>query len=130
MQYLIDTNWVIDYLHKVPAVVRRFQELAPEGIGISIISLAELYEGVVQVADTEREEHVLKTFLQQIKILPVDEPICRIFARERHRLRVTGDLIPDFDILIGATAIHHNLTVLTNNRRHFHRLQDITILSA
>ena len=130
MQYLLDTDWAIDYLNKHSPVVQRLEKLAPAGLGISIISVAELYEGVLEQEDSERKEQELREFLHGVEVLPVNEAICRIFARERGRLRAAGARIEDFDLLIGATAIHHNLTVLTNNRRHFQRLEDLTILSA
>jgi tRNA(fMet)-specific endonuclease VapC len=46
MTYLIDTDWVIDHLNHVERVTRRLEELAPGGLALSSISLAELYEGV------------------------------------------------------------------------------------
>ena len=51
MQYLADTSWVIDYMNGIPQVVERFDELLPQGIGLSIISLAELYDGVYGAAN-------------------------------------------------------------------------------
>ena len=42
MMYLIDTDWVIDYLDGDEEVVRRVKDLLPSGIGISVVSLAEL----------------------------------------------------------------------------------------
>ena len=65
-----------------------------------------------------------------IEIVDVDWEICRIFARERGRLRAAGMPIPDFDLMIGATALRYNLTLLTNNRRHFERLTGLQIISA
>ena len=64
------------------------------------------------------------------QVLPVDDEVCRIFARERGRLRAAGTPVGDFDILIGATALRHDLTLLTNNRRHFERLESLRIISA
>ncbi len=72
---------------------------------------------------------MLGRFLASVEVLTLDESVCRIFARERGRLRTSGALISDLDLLIGATAIRHNLTLLTNNRRHFDRLQDLNIMS-
>ena len=47
MRHLVDTDWVIHALHGSPAVVQRLEELTNDGgIGISIISTAELYQGV------------------------------------------------------------------------------------
>ena len=129
MQYQIDTDWSIDHLHNVPAVSRRIAELAPAGIGISIITIAELYNGVVNSRNPEREESALFRFLDAFTIIDVDVPICRIFGTQRARLRAAGMSIEDLDLLIGATAIHHHLTLLTNNRRHFGRLPGLNIIS-
>jgi hypothetical protein len=54
LQYLIDTDWVIHYLHAHPAIVARLDELHPQGLALSIVSLAELYEGVYPYSDTCR----------------------------------------------------------------------------
>ena len=129
MRYLVDTDWVIDHLHGRAQVVRRLEELAPEGIGLSILSLAELYEGVYSSTIPQDNENALQDFLGGFDVLPLDDAICRIFAQERGRLRAAGMLIGDFDLLIGATAIHHGLALLTNNRRHFERLTGLDIIS-
>ena len=63
MTYLIDTDWVIDHLNHIERVTRRLEELAPEGLALSIISLAELYEGVYYSRDPESDEQYLNNFL-------------------------------------------------------------------
>ena len=54
LRYLVDTDWVIHYLHAHPAIVARLDDLQPQGLGLSIISLAELYEGVFNSRDPRR----------------------------------------------------------------------------
>ena len=93
------------------------------------MSLAELYEGEFRSTNPEREAFMLRGFLLGVKVIQLDETICRIFAGERSRLRASGALIGDLDILIGSTALRHDLTLLTNNRRHFERLQGLSIIS-
>ena len=131
MQYLADTDWVIGYQRGVASVVQRFESLLLHGIGLSIISVAELYDGILGSPHPAGGERSLRDFLAMgIDIVDVDAEICRIFARERVRLRAVGMLIPDFDLMIGATALRHNLTLLSNNRRHFERLPGLRIISA
>ena len=131
MRYLVDTNWAIDYMHGHQPIVERFDELLPHGIGLSVISLAELYDGILGDANRQHAERGLQVFLSHIEeIAPIDDAICRIFAAERIRLRATGNIIENLDLLIGATAIRRNLTLLTNNRRHFERMQGLSIISA
>lgn len=71
----------------------------------------------------------MREFLLSFEIVEIDLEICRIFARERGRLRAAGMLIKDFDLLIGASALRHNLTLLTNNRNHFGRMRGLHIVS-
>ena len=131
MNYLVDTNWVIDYMHGHQQVVQRFDELSPQGIGLSYISLAELYDGMLGAPDRLESEQGLQSFLDGIEeIITLNDPICRIFASERRRLRASGNRIEDFDLLIGSTAIHLGLTLLTNNRRHFQSMRGLNIISA
>ena len=129
MRYLVDTDWAIDHMHANEMVVRRLRALAPDGIGMSIISVAELYEGILYSRDTEAGAIALRELLRWVGVVPIDDEVCRIFARERGRLRQAGTPIGDFDLLIGSTALRHNLTMLTNNRRHFDRIQGLQILS-
>ena len=126
---LLDTDWAISYLNGSLPTITLVDELRPEGIAVSIISVAELYEGALNSHDPEHDERALRDFLHPFPIIDLNIPICRIFGVERARLRAAGTLIPDMDLLIGATALHHNLTLLSNNRRHFERLSGLSIIS-
>ena len=126
---MLDSDWVIDYLHEIGQTVRRVDELAHQGLGLSIVSLAELHEGLVTSRDRRADERRLNDFLLGVTVVDVDEDVCRIFGRERARLRAEGNLIGDLDLLIGATAARHGLTLLTNNRRHFERIAGLPIES-
>ena len=130
MTYLIDTDWIIDHLNHIERVTRRLEELAPGGLALSSLSLAELYEGVYYSRDPVESEAALQRFLNpELIILGLDEETCKIFGKERGRLRATGLLIGDCDLLIGATALRHRLTLLTNNRRHFERIEGLRMES-
>ncbi len=92
-------------------------------------SLAELYEGIYRVRDPQEAERGLADFLADVQLVEIDPETCRIFGRERARLRVAGNPIGDLDLLIGATALRHDLTLLSNNRRDFERVEGLTIES-
>jgi tRNA(fMet)-specific endonuclease VapC len=129
LRFLVDTDWVIEYLRGTPAMVTRLTELQPQGLALSIISLAELYEGVFYSRDPEGDGVDLADFLRGVTVLGIDADIAQRFGRERGRLRRAGMLIADFDLLIGATAVQHNLTLLTNNRSHFERIEGLQMES-
>jgi tRNA(fMet)-specific endonuclease VapC len=121
--FLVDTDWVIDHFNQVKPVTRRLRELQNEGLALSIISVAELWEGVFFSKVPERSEAALEVFLSGVVILVIDEEICKRFGRLRGSLRQQGRVIDDFDLLIAASALRHDLTLLTNNRRHFENIK-------
>ncbi|MCK4475448.1 MAG: type II toxin-antitoxin system VapC family toxin [Methanophagales archaeon] len=128
--YLIDTDWIIDHFNEVEKVTNELEKLAPEGLAVSIISLAELYEGIYYSRDPTRSERTLEDFLASgLAIFGIDEGICKIFGKERGKLRKQGKLIGDFDLLIASTCLYHNLTLLTNNRKHYEVVEGLKIIS-
>jgi predicted nucleic acid-binding protein len=64
-----------------------------------------------------------------VTIIVIDEETSRLFGKERGRLRAEGKRVSDFDLMIGVTARHHDLTLLTNNRRHFEDIAGLQIES-
>ena len=88
-----------------------------------------MYDGLAGSNRLEEDEAALRLFLEAVDVVPLEDAACRLFGEERARLRSQGNLIGDMDILIGATAISNNLTLLTNNTQHFERLQGISIIS-
>ncbi len=121
---------MIHYLNGHPKIVARIQEFSAHGLALSFSSLAELYEGVFHSRAPGRSEEALQAFLRGVELLGVDNETTRIFGRERGRLRAQGQTIGNFDFLIGATALRHELTILTNNRRHFGLIEQLKIISA
>jgi tRNA(fMet)-specific endonuclease VapC len=129
-QYLVDTDWVIHYLNGRDDIVNRVRAVRPDGLGLSVVALAELYEGVYYSRDPDKDEQGLSDFLRGVLVFGIDEETAQIFGRERGRLRAAGRLIGDADLLIAATALQYNLTLLSNNRRHFERIEGLRIESA
>ena len=127
--YVLDTDWVIDYFYDREETRGRLKELRRAGVAISIISVAELYEGVYYSRDPGQSQRVLETFLRQVPILGVDQEICKVFGKERGKLRQQKKTISDFDLLIASTCLHHNLTLLSNNRRHYEMIEGLRIIS-
>ncbi len=130
MKYLIDTDGVIDHCKGEERVVKQLEELASEGIGISVIFLAEIYEGVYYSRNPEKSQQLLEEFLApDLEVLNVDQEIGKIFGRERGRLRRRKKIISDFDLLIASTCLYYGLTLLSNNRRHYEMVEGLEIFS-
>jgi tRNA(fMet)-specific endonuclease VapC len=129
LRYLVDTDWVIHYLNGHPNIVRRLNNLSAQGCAVSIISLAELYEGVYFSTNPTKNAQSLSDFLRGMSVLGIDDETCKIFGQQRGRLRALEKVVGDFDLLIGATGLRYELTVLTNNRRHFELIEGLALES-
>jgi tRNA(fMet)-specific endonuclease VapC len=80
VSYLLDTGWIVRHLRGHQADTESISRLAPDGLAVSIISVAELQEGVSLAKDRERAARSLTTFLTSVAILLVEEETCRIFG--------------------------------------------------
>jgi tRNA(fMet)-specific endonuclease VapC len=127
MSYLVDTDWVAEFLKGRADAVKFLNSLAPEGLAISLITYGEIYEGIYYGADVARHEKGFRAFLRDIDVLPLNRPIMRLFAQIRGQLRAQGNLIADPDILIAVTAIHHEFILVTQNTRHFQRVPGLSL---
>ena len=65
-------------------------------------------------------------FLEGINIVPVYNAL-DLYADEKARLKTEGNIVDDFDLLIGATSIVNKMVLVTNNVKHFGRMKNITI---
>ena len=131
MRYLIDSDWVIDCMRGYQPTIRLFDELSTHGVGISPIAIAELYYGIFKAPDPEKEERDINIFIDDLDgVVPLERESCMIFAKEKRRLETVGLPIDIFDLLIGSTAIHHGLTLLTNNRRHYERMEGLNFITS
>ncbi len=130
MKYLIDTDWIADHLEDKPAAVALLTSLFNEGAGLSIslITYGEIYEGIIwSYRRSAQLEVAFVELLRWIKVLSLDEAIMRRFAAVRGSLRKRGQMIGDPDVLIAATALHLDLTLVTRNFDHFLRIPDLKL---
>ena len=129
ISFLVDTDWVIDHLNGLGAATQRLRELEPQGLAVSIITIAELWEGVIFSRDRDRTEAMFRLFIENMAVIGIDEETCQRFGQVRGTLRKKGKLAGDLDLLIAACSLRHNLTLLTNNRRHFENIDGLRIES-
>ena len=127
MPYILDADWVIQALAGRPQAVNDLEMLAPEGIAISWVTVGEIYEGAYASPNPQAHLADFRQFLQPFAVLNLNDPIVERFAELRSFLRRRGELISDFDILLGATALHYDLTVLTHNVRHLRRIPGLRL---
>ena len=120
--YLLDTDTVIHILKGNPVVEANVRKHLHEPIKIGVITLMELYYGAYKSQRVTSNLAKIKTIEKALEIAPLGEEIIEIFGREKARLEMTGTALDDFDLILGCCALAHNLTLVTNNVRHFKRI--------
>lgn len=130
MRYLLDADWIIQVLAGRSQAVLAHKRIKPEEIAVSYITIGEIYDVAFTYANPQAHLHTFRQFLAPFAILDLNEPIMERFAEIRSYLRRRGEIISDFDILIGAIAVYYDLTVLTYNKRHFKRIPDLKLYQA
>ena len=127
MRYILDSDWIINLLAGKKDATEYIQRFDPDEIVISIITVAEISESAFNYANPEEHMKVFRSFFENFHLLTLNLPIVEKFAEIRAYLRRRGAMISDFDMLLGATALHYKLTVLTHNKKHFQCIPDIKI---
>ena len=89
----------------------------PDEIAISIITVGELRAGVLAAIDVETRDQRLSTLMSALNLtpLPIDEPVADAWARLRVMLRDRCLKMPVNDSWIAATAMAHELPVVTQD---------------
>lgn len=129
MPYLLDTDWVIQTLAGHVRAVNTLRRVRGDWIGISWFTVAELYDGAFRSSNPQARLLNLRQFISGYQLVMPDDATAETFAELRSQLRRQGMMIPDFDLLIAATAIRHDLTLLTFNARHLARVPDLKIFA-
>lgn len=121
--YLIDTNIFIDFLKKRGDAVEILNKLKPYERGTSVVCIGELWEGLA-----EKKKKQFVKLIKLITVYNVDLKVVIKFAEIRKNLRIKGNLIDNLDILIAATCLANDLVLITNNLKHFERIEGLKIL--
>jgi predicted nucleic acid-binding protein len=121
MPYLIDSDWLIDYMTAQPTARELLESLADEGVSLSVITSMEIYEGFESGRHTETARSAFDFLLEEWPLLPVSAAVALRCARLRDGLRRQGKRVTRraLDLLIAATALEHALTLVTRNTRDY-----------
>lgn len=128
MKYLLDTNICIYLIKQKPVeVIKRFESEAMGEIGISSITVSELYYGVEKSRQKERNSRALEQFLLPLMIKEYDFKASAAYGKVRAKLESQGKPIGPLDTLIASHALSLNAILVTNNEREFGRVEGLRV---
>jgi tRNA(fMet)-specific endonuclease VapC len=127
MKYLVDSDFVADYLKGRANATNLLHTLFQDGIAISIITFAEVHEGIYYVHNRTHYQRIFHHFLHGVSVLGITRSTAKQYTLMRGELGRKGQLIDQPDLFIEATAIQHNLTLLTRNTTDYQRIPDLKL---
>jgi len=118
MSFLVDTDTCSANLKANRAVNNRFLQYTG-GIYISTITLGELYTWVMRAGASARRRQSLQELLRDVIVLEFTQDVAFKFGEVRAALFDLGLPPPEMDLIIAATALVHNFTLVTHNTKDF-----------
>ncbi|HEX7117843.1 MAG TPA: type II toxin-antitoxin system VapC family toxin [Longimicrobiales bacterium] len=130
MPYLFDTDAISELLRPGPlsGYVAWLKTVPREDQYTSAVTVGELFKGAYRSRARERHlRNIEERVLPAVTTLPYDVATARVFGRIRAELEESGNILPDADLQIAATAIYHGLELVTGNLRHFQRIPGLRL---
>jgi len=130
MAYLFDTDAISEVLKPRPAAgyVRWLAAIPREEQFTSAVVVGELYKGAFRSSAAARHlENVEKRVLPAVTVLSYDVAAARVYGQVRAHLESAGRPLADADLQIAATALVHDLELVTGNVKHFKRVPGLRI---
>lgn len=124
MSYLLDTNIISETIRSNPnkALISWLDKIPGEALFVSVLSLGEIRKGIEALTDRKRREklriwleHDLPAWFEG-RVLPVDLAVADRWGR---LLADARRPVPTIDSLLAATALHHELRLVTRNSGDF-----------
>ena len=125
--YLLDTNCISEFvrIQPEPAVVAWMEAADETLLYLSVLTLGEIRKGLAGLPQSKRRTH-LETWLETElrvrfagRILPIDAGVADRWGSLAARAKSEEKALATVDGLLAATALHHNLTVVSRNVNNF-----------
>jgi tRNA(fMet)-specific endonuclease VapC len=126
MSFLIDTDICSAYLRGHSAVASRFFQYTGR-LYISVVTIAELTHWINSRNTPARFLAGFASLIDGFEVVDVDRPVADLCGNIAAQLSEIGKRPALPDMLIAATALVHDLTVVTHNVRDFHRVPGLRI---
>lgn len=123
IRYLLDTCVISDFVKGESGTLAKIQQTLPADIAISSLTVMELRYGLALNSQrAQKIEPLITDFINSVITLPFTNSEAEQVAQIRVILKAQGQPIGPYDLLIAATALQHNLIMVTANQREFSRV--------
>ena len=129
MLYMLDTD-TASYIIKgrSPSIEAKLSNILPAMVCISVMTRAEMLYGLKRLPADHRLHLAVRQFLKIVRVPSWDAEAADWYASIRHQLIITGQPIGEMDMMIAAHSLSAGAVLVTNNVRHYERIEAPLIL--
>lgn len=124
-QYILDTDVCIELIKHNEHVLDKVEAVGADHCFVTEITIAELFYGAAKSGRPEQFNDV-EYILQSFDLKPL-LPSLRLYGENKALLEDKGQMIGEFDLLIGSCAVYNNLIMVTSNLKHFDHIPNIKL---
>ena len=125
--FLLDTNYISELVRISPEpLAMAWMDQADEAhLFLSTLTLGEIRKGITGMSEGKRRDNLELWLTEELprrfagRILPVDAAVSDRWGRLMAETKRQGTPLPTVDALLAATALHHDLAVVTRNVSDF-----------
>jgi tRNA(fMet)-specific endonuclease VapC len=125
--FLIDTDILIYSLKGDPVVMDHLSQTSASPKAISVISYGELLYGAHKSSRPRENLARVRRLGEILPVIDISPAIMEAFGSLKAHLEHGGNRLDDFDLVIAATAITIGYRLVTNNEKHFSRIEGLEI---
>lgn len=126
MSFLLDTDICSAHMRRAGNLAHRFIQYGGR-LYLSTVTLAELYSGAHAVANPQPLIDGITELVVDVQVLDFDTPCASRFGEVRGALLQRGLSVPTTDLMIAATALVHNLTLVTHNTADYRHVPQLML---
>ena len=128
LQFMLDTDSVSFALRGQGGVGAQILARRPSELCLSSITVAELRYGASR-RSSDKLHQLIDAFTSNVAVMPFDDECAARFGEIAGELAAGGVPIGHFDALIAAHAISLEVTLVTNNTKHFSRVRGLNVVN-
>lgn len=125
--YLLDTDTIIYNLKGNDAITKNLQHHFQDPMKICVITLMELYFGAYKSEKVAGNLAKVRTIENSFDIISTGKECAEIFGMLKASLEKSGTPLDDFDLIIASCALSQNFVLVTNNIKHFSRIEGVKL---
>jgi tRNA(fMet)-specific endonuclease VapC len=125
--YLLDTDTIVFLLRGSRSVADKIRETGDDHIATTAVNLAELYFGAFNSNREEDNVRAVDEFRRATRVFGFDSTAAVIFGKIKASLKREKSLVNDSDLLIASIALSTHSVLVTNNVRHFNRIEGLVL---